>query len=170
MWNCYLQWQAYLKVVSPFHINFWNWQQLVWNFHWVLIDDFGLSNKRDYRGHPRNVGCISLFYRYCNGMYSTEINEFIPNTRSFISNTRTSRRTDPFLSNALCIIKKKQKEFTVYLFSSISIGWLFVVFICMTLVVDMFTDRSTVAAIYLATFSMPIKSEYPWDKRHMLFE
>ncbi|XP_065363465.1 uncharacterized protein LOC135956806 [Calliphora vicina] len=63
----------------------------------VLIGDSRVSNSIDSLERRRNVGCVSLFYRYYNGMCSDEIRELVPDTRSFSRNTRSSVRAHPFV-------------------------------------------------------------------------
>ncbi|XP_065368895.1 uncharacterized protein LOC135961328 [Calliphora vicina] len=58
----------------------------------VLIGDNTVSNSIDYLEHRRNVGCVSLFYRYYN-----EITELVPDTRSFSRNTHLSAGAHPFV-------------------------------------------------------------------------
>ncbi|XP_065365413.1 uncharacterized protein LOC135958439 [Calliphora vicina] len=63
----------------------------------VLIGDNRVSNSIYSLEHRRNVDCVSLFYRYYNGMCSEEIRELVPDTRSFTRNTRSSARAHPFV-------------------------------------------------------------------------
>ena len=63
----------------------------------VLINDNRVSNSVDTLEHRRNVACVSLFYRYCNGRCSREIRALIPDNHIFLRSTRTSRRAHPFV-------------------------------------------------------------------------
>ncbi|XP_065365379.1 uncharacterized protein LOC135958403 [Calliphora vicina] len=46
----------------------------------VLNDHSRVSSSIDSLEHRRNVGCVSLFYRYYNDMCSAEIRELVPET------------------------------------------------------------------------------------------
>lgn len=75
----------------------------------ALIGDIGLSNKLDSLEHRRNMGCISLFHY--NRMCSAEIREFVPNTHSFIGNTRSSRRAYLFVTDWSITTHYRKKSF-----------------------------------------------------------
>ena len=63
----------------------------------ALINDNSVSHSIDSLEHRRNVGCISLFYRYYHGKCSSEISELVPSARVFVRSTRLSSRSHPFV-------------------------------------------------------------------------
>ena len=63
----------------------------------VMIGDSSVSNPVVSLEHRRNVGCVSLFYRYFNGMCSSDIRGLIPDVRMFVRDTRLSRSSHPFV-------------------------------------------------------------------------
>lgn len=54
----------------------------------VLIGDNSITSTLAPLEHRRNVGCVTLFYRYFNGMCSSEIRELVPNIKIFARSTR----------------------------------------------------------------------------------
>ena len=46
--------------------------------------------------HRRNMGCVSLFYRYFHGVCSSGIRQLMPDVKSFGRSTRLSENSHPF--------------------------------------------------------------------------
>ena len=63
----------------------------------VLIGDSRVSSSIVSLEHRRNVGCVTLFYRYFHGVCSLDIRRSIPNVRMFRRDTRLSRNSHPFV-------------------------------------------------------------------------
>ena len=63
----------------------------------VMIGDSSVSNPVVSLEHRRNVGCVSLFYRYFHGVCSSDIRGLIPDVRMFVRDTRLSRSSHPFV-------------------------------------------------------------------------
>lgn len=61
-----------------------------------LIGDSSVSSTVVSLEHRRNVGCVSLFYRYFHGKCSSELHGLIPEMRVFNRTTRLSSETHPF--------------------------------------------------------------------------
>lgn len=45
--------------------------------------------------HRRNIGCLTLFYRYNNGKSPSEIHDLVPNLAGPAYNTRASQNVKP---------------------------------------------------------------------------
>lgn len=64
-----------------------------------LITDSRVCSSTGSLEHIRNVECASLFYRFYNGLWSSELSNHVPETHIFAYYTRLSGRTYPFVVN-----------------------------------------------------------------------
>lgn len=68
-----------------------------------LIGDSKVSISISALDHRRNVGCVSLFYRYFKRFCSRKIKALVPKTRKFLRITRYSKRAHPFVVDMVCV-------------------------------------------------------------------
>jgi hypothetical protein len=61
-----------------------------------LIGDEHISSSLNSLGHRRNVGCLSLLYRYYYGKCSRDIRDLMPPARVFPRSTRAAHQAHPY--------------------------------------------------------------------------
>ena len=66
-----------------------------------LIGDDEASSSLSPLGHRRDVGCLTLLYRYFHGECACEIRDLVPPLRTFNRQTRFSRSAHPFHVNSM---------------------------------------------------------------------
>jgi len=66
-----------------------------------LIGDDEASSSLSPLGHRRDVGCLTLLYRYFHGECASEIRDLMPPLRTFNRQTRLSRSVHPFHIDSL---------------------------------------------------------------------